>query len=207
MNLDRDSLARILKRADQTPRMRWRTPDRALRPAAVLVPLLQGESGYRVLLTRRSDHLRDHAGQVSFPGGRIEAGDGSPEAAALREAEEEVGLLPANVDVVGALPPLQTGTGFMIHPVVGLVREAFVARPEPGEVAETFEVPLAFFLDPANHKPHIYEHGGRSYRLHAMPYEDYYIWGATAAILRELYELVRDYGVPEGTAAGLHDGR
>ena len=202
LDLDRNSLARILRRADQTPRMRWTGDSAVLRPAAVLVPLLGGPGQYRVLLTRRSSQLRDHAGQISFPGGRIEPDDAGPEAAALREAYEEVGLEPALVDVVGTLPPLQTGTGFMIHPFVGLIADRFEVRRDPAEVEEVFEVPLEFFLDPSNHKPHLFEHEGRSYRLHAMPYDDYYIWGATAAILREFYELIRDHRSPDTRLGG-----
>ena len=165
-------------------------PDQLLE-AAVLVPLVERPSGLNVVLTRRSEALNRHAGQISFPGGRVDRTDHSPLAAALREAHEEVGLVPARVQVLGSMPRYPTGTGFMIHPFVGYVRESGLLVPEPSEVAEIFEVPLAFFLDPANHHPHRFERDGRVYHLHAMPYGDYYIWGATAAILRELYTRLR----------------
>jgi len=163
-----------------------------LRRAAVLVALIARANGLHVLLTRRSEALRDHAGQISFPGGCIEPSDASPQAAALREAMEEVGLAPERVEILGAMPPYQTATGFIIHPSVGLVQHPGMLRADPDEVAEIFEVPLAFFLDPRNHQPHVLEHEGRQYRLHAMPYRDYYIWGATAGILRQLYHLLDD---------------
>ncbi|WP_435101193.1 CoA pyrophosphatase [Arhodomonas sp. AD133] len=164
----------------------------SLHPAAVLVPLVERESGLNVVLTRRTAHLRAHAGQISFPGGRIEAHDESSLAAALREAEEEVGLVPEAVELVGRLPVYPTGTGFRIDPWVGIIAPSVTLVPDPGEVAEIFEVPLAFVLDPANHRPHSLDRGGRRYRLCAIPYGDYYIWGATAAILRDLYRLLAD---------------
>ncbi len=161
-----------------------------IQPAAVLLPLMAGDDGLEVLLTRRSADLRQHAGQISFPGGRIDSTDASPEAAALREAQEEVGLPPSRVEVLGSMRPYQTGTGYLVHPVVGFVEEAVRLRPNPAEVDEIFQVPLAFFLNPANHHPHVIEREGRTYHLHAMPYKDYYIWGATAAILLEFYKLL-----------------
>lgn len=160
----------------------------SLRPAAVLVPLVDRDQGMNVILTRRSEALRDHAGQISFPGGRIEADDPSPHMAALREAEEEIGVTPSQVDIVGELPQYRTGTGFLVHPVVGFVDAAAAFQPCPVEVAEVFEVPLAFILDPANHRPHEFHHDGRVHLLQAMPYGEYFIWGATAAILIELYQ-------------------
>lgn len=158
-----------------------------LTPAAVLVALIERPSGFQVLLTRRTEHLRDHAGQISFPGGRIEPEDAGAEAAALREAEEEVGLPPSQVEIVGRLPVYPLRTGYLVHPVVAFVAPPLRLLPDPYEVAEIFEVPLEFFLDPDNHKPHEIEHQGELFRLYAMPYKDYYIWGATAAILRDLY--------------------
>jgi len=159
-------------------------------PAAVLVPLVPRERGFTVLLTRRNEHLRDHAGQISFPGGRIEPDDPSPEAAALREAEEEVGLRPGEVEVIGRLGRYRTGTGFLVHPVVGIVDPVAKVRAEPAEVAEVFEVPLEFFLDSDNHRPHVIQHDGRRHRYYAMPYREYYIWGATAGILHGLYKIL-----------------
>ncbi|MEX0732030.1 MAG: CoA pyrophosphatase [Aquisalimonadaceae bacterium] len=162
------------------------------RAAAVLIALIPRREGYSVLLTRRSEHLREHAGQISFPGGRIDDGDVSAQAAALREAQEEVGLDPERVELVGAMAPYQTITGFIIYPFVGVVEDPGELRPEPGEVAEIFEVPLDFLMNPVNHRPHIVDRGGRQYRLHAMPYKDYYIWGVTAAILRQLYVILKN---------------
>lgn len=161
-------------------------------PAAVLVPLIEREEGFNVLLTRRTETLRSHAGQISFPGGRIEPDDESVEAAALRESLEEIGLSPASVEIVGRLGRWRTNTGFIVYPVVGLIEPPVTLRPDPGEVAEIFEVPLAFLLDPANHQPHVIEREGQRYELVAMPYGDYFIWGATAAMLHNLYQALVD---------------
>ncbi len=159
-------------------------------PAAVLVPLVERPDGLRVVLTRRTDHLRLHAGQISFPGGRIEAGDACARAAALREAEEEIGLAPSQVEVLATLPRYRTGTGFVITPLAGLVATGAVFRADPFEVAEVFEVPLAFALDPANHRPMEHAARGRRYLLHSIPYRHYFIWGATAGMLRDLSRLL-----------------
>lgn len=167
-----------------------------LRNAAVLVPLIDRPDGVHVLLTRRSEFLNKHAGQVSFPGGRIEPSDATPLAAALRETEEEIGLAAPQIQVLGGLPRYPTITGFMIHPYVGFVRESGLLVPQPEEVAEIFEVPLGFLLDPANHRPHQVEHQGRTYHVDAMPYGEYFIWGATAAIFRAFYDRLRA-GAPE----------
>ncbi len=158
-----------------------------LKPAAVLVPLVERPDGFHVLLTRRTETLRSHAGQISFPGGRIESTDASVEAAALREAQEEIGLSPDRVEILGRLGRYTTGTGYLVYPVVAVVAPPLSLRPDPAEVAEIFEVPLSFLLDPRNHRPHRMEYQGRVYNLVAMPYGDYYIWGATAAMLRNLY--------------------
>lgn len=160
--------------------------------AAVLIPLVAHEEGVSIMLTERAAHLHDHAGQISFPGGRIESSDASPVAAALREAQEETGLLPDMVQVLGSMPPYMTATGFAITPVVALVTPGFVLAPDPFEVAEVFEVPLSFIGDPANHRLH---HAnlpdGRVRQFYSMPWQRHFIWGATAAMLRNLYYLLR----------------
>lgn len=160
--------------------------DRILRPAAVLVPIVERPEGETVLLTLRSDHLNDHAGQVAFPGGRVDEGDAGPAHTALREAQEEVGLGPEFVDVIGALDIYETRTGFSITPVVGMVAPGFNLVLDEFEVAEAFEVPLAFFLDPANHTMDSQFWKGAMRHYYDMPYEGFRIWGATAAMLVNL---------------------
>jgi 8-oxo-dGTP pyrophosphatase MutT (NUDIX family) len=164
------------------------------RQAAVLVPLvLRGESGPTVLLTRRTEHLHHHPGQISFPGGGMETNDATPEATALREAQEEIGLPPEGVELIGRLPDYLTGTGFHVTPVVGLLHPPLSLELDHFEVAEAFEVPLAHFLDPANHRRHTLRlKGGETRRFHAMPYGDYFIWGATAGMLMTLYRLLTE---------------
>lgn len=159
-----------------------------LTPAAVLFPIVQRGSGQTVLLTQRTAHLRDHAGQISFPGGRVEADDPSPVATALRETEEEIGLARKHVEILGFLPEYHTGTGFRVTPVVALLTPPFDLSPDPFEVAEVFEVPLAFLLDPANHQRHSLHYRGALRHFFAMPYGDYFIWGATAGMIRSLSE-------------------
>lgn len=157
-----------------------------LAPAAVLVPLVLREEGLSVLLTRRSRHLAHHPGQISFPGGRIDAGDAGPEAAALREATEEIALPASRVEVLGRLPDFPVGTGFLISPVVGLVRPPLDLRASPAEVDEIFEAPLAFLLNQGNHQRHAFPGEKRHYW--SIPWKHYAIWGATAGILRGLSE-------------------
>lgn len=159
-----------------------------LTPAAVLVPIVDRGSELTVILTRRTDDLPDHAGQISFPGGRLEPGDTGPEDAALRETEEEIGLGRAHVTLLGRLDEYVTGTGFSVIPVVGLVEPPFTLTPDAREVAETFEVPLDFLMNPANHEYHERVIRGRDRHFYAMPYGDYFIWGATAGMLMNLYE-------------------
>jgi 8-oxo-dGTP pyrophosphatase MutT (NUDIX family) len=168
----------------------------ALAPASVLVPLVQRPDGLKVLLTQRTDHLRDHAGQISFPGGRVEAHDIDAVAAALREAEEEVGLPRSAVDVIGRLPHYTTVTKYVVTPVVALVRPPFTLQLDAFEVAEAFEVPLSFLMTPAHHQRHEFEFQGQRRQFLSMPWESrgndgvprrYFIWGATAAMLRNLY--------------------
>ncbi|GAB1391246.1 MAG: hypothetical protein AMXMBFR78_22550 [Rubrivivax sp.] len=173
-------------------------PDRAPARAAVLVGLVPREDALHVLLTRRTEHLRDHAGQISFPGGRSEPEDGSAEATALREAQEEVGLLPGHVEVLGRLPEYTTITRFVVTPVVALVQPSLQLHPDPQEVAEAFEVPLPFLMTPAHHRRHVYHFDGGDRQFLSMPWRsptamqrEYFIWGATAAMLRNLYHFLR----------------
>ena len=163
----------------------WRS-DREIRPAAVLVPVVKREHGLTVLFTRRTAHLNDHAGQISFPGGRSEPGDKSAAETALREAAEEIGLAPAQVEVLGELSQYVTVTGYRVTPVVGLVTPPLELRLDEFEVAEVFEVPLEFLLDPANHQRNSVVHEGRERLYYAIPYQQYYIWGATAGMLMNL---------------------
>lgn len=166
------------------------------RPAAVLVPIVLHAAGPAVLLTQRTVHLRQHSGQVAFPGGRYEPADRTPVRTALREAQEEVGLDPTRVEVIGRLPEYLTGTGFQVTPVVGLIAPDFEVRPDPQEVAEVFEVPLGFLMDPRHHQRRLIEVAGVRRVFWAMPWRpdpaagEYFIWGATAAMLRNLYRLL-----------------
>lgn len=164
------------------------------RPAAVLVPLIVREEGVSVLLTQRTAHLHDHAGQISFPGGRVEEEDPTPVATALRESFEEIGLAPDAVEVVGTLPQYVTATSYLVTPVVGLIEREFSLALDDFEVAEAFEVPLAFLMDPAHHERRRFEQGTLSRTFYAMPYtaaRRYFIWGATAAMLRNFYHFLR----------------
>jgi len=163
--------------------------ERPLRPAAVLIPVVDHPEP-TVLLTQRSAHLNDHAGQISFPGGKIEATDASPLDAALRETEEEVGLSREFIDPIGYLDLYGTSFGFRIVPTVARVRPGFELRINPAEVDDAFEVPLAFLMDPANHQVHSKEFRGMERSFYAMPFGERYIWGATAGILRVLYERI-----------------
>lgn len=167
-------------------------PAGALTPAAVLVPIVEHAEGMTVLLTQRTDHLNDHAGQVSFPGGKIDDTDADEIEAALRETHEEVGIEPDRVEVIGRLDDYITGTGFTITPVVGLLEPGFTVTPDPFEVADVFEVPLAFFLDAANHHRESRFWKGRQRHFYVMPYEDRYIWGATAGMLVNLYDALKE---------------
>jgi 8-oxo-dGTP pyrophosphatase MutT (NUDIX family) len=173
------------------------TNDTPLVPSAVLVGLVMRDAP-TVLLTRRAMHLSDHPGQISFPGGRVEPGDEDPYATALREAHEEVGLPPEKVRKLGCLPEYTTGTGFSITPVVGLVDPHFEPRLDASEVAEVFEVPLSFLMTPAHHRRHEVDAFGRRrafWSMHWHPaqqegHDGYFIWGATAAMLRNLYRFL-----------------
>jgi 8-oxo-dGTP pyrophosphatase MutT (NUDIX family) len=149
----------------------------------VLLGLVARPAGPAILLTQRTAHLKDHAGQISLPGGRIEETDADARAAALREAQEEIGLDPARVEALGELPTYDTITGFRIHPVVGWIEPPIELVPDPFEVADLFEVPLAFALDRRNHERDSYERDGRQRHFFVLRWQDRYIWGATAGIL------------------------
>ena len=159
------------------------------RHASVLVPIVVGPE-LSLLLTRRTSHLSNHAGQISFPGGRAEASDADAVDTALREANEEIGLAREQVEVIGYLPKYFTVTRYEVTPVVALVHPPFAITPDPNEVAEAFEVPLEFILDPANHQKRSRPWEGRTRHFYAMPYGRHFIWGATAAMLRNLYHFM-----------------
>lgn len=192
--IDLDSLRRLFsapRREGAVPAAyagETRHPGGEVRPAAVLMPLVDRSQGLTVLFTRRTAHLRSHAGQISFPGGRSEPQDASPAETALRETREEIGLDASRVEVLGFLPSqYTTRSGFIVTPVVGAVRPPFELRPDKSEVDEVFEVPLAFLMDPANHRQGSIVVEGETRHFHAIPYDDYYIWGVTAGILMHFY--------------------
>ena len=196
--MDRDRIIERLNRGraskgrgdhDLNPDMH---PSGSLVPAAVLVPLVPRQAGMTVLLTQRTDHLHDHAGQISFPGGRIEISDTSPADAAIRETVEEVGVEPHRIELIGELDPYVTRTGYAVTPVVGFVLPPFTVRPDPFEVADVFEVPLGFILDPANLQRHSRVYEGKERHFYALPYEERYIWGATAGMLVNLAQVLND---------------
>lgn len=164
------------------------------KPASVLVPIVAHPGRLTVLFTQRTAHLKAHSGQVSFPGGRAEPGDASPEFTALRESEEEIGLKPERVEILARMPDYVTRTGYRVTPVVGLLVPPLALVPDPREVQEIFEVPLAFLLDPANHRRRTRELMGRTVGFYEMPYRseegERYIWGATAGMIVNLYRLL-----------------
>ncbi len=163
---------------------------RKLRPAGVLVAFQPGANGLDLVLTKRSSRLRHHPGQIAFPGGKVDAGDADETAAALREAHEEVGLPPGHVTLLGRLPVHETVTGFLVTPVVGLIHTPFEPRAEPGEVDEVFAVPFAHVTDPGRFVIEARRWRGQRRRYYTVPYGPYYIWGATARILRGLAERI-----------------
>jgi 8-oxo-dGTP pyrophosphatase MutT (NUDIX family) len=158
-----------------------------LRDAAVLIPIIQRPGGLNVILTRRPEHFTNHPGQVAFPGGRIDPPDAGPVEAALREADEEIGLAPSLVDVRGVLAPFATGTGFKIYPVVGLVASSFQVRINPDEVTEAFEVPFAFLMNPSNHHQKAGDFRGQTRNYYEILFQGHRIWGVTAHIIVKLH--------------------
>jgi 8-oxo-dGTP pyrophosphatase MutT (NUDIX family) len=163
-------------------------PERRLRPAAVLIPVL----GASVILTKRASHLKHHPGQIALPGGKIDDSDGDAAAAALREAREEIGLDPANVALIAELPAHETVTGYTVTPILAQVRAEFRAVPEAGEVAEVFRVPLDFLMEPANYRVEGRRWRGTRRNYYVAPFGPYYIWGATARILKSLADRVAE---------------
>ncbi len=164
---------------DRLPRL----PERSTVAAAVLIPIVVRSDGLHIVLTQRTVHLRDHAGQISFPGGRIEPDDVSAYSAALREAQEEIGLLPHGVRILGSLRPYLTVTGYKVYPIVGWIDKPAPYKPDPFEVDEVFEVPLDFILCKSNHCRESMVRDGRTRYFYVLPYQNRYIWGATAAML------------------------
>jgi len=159
--------------------------------AAVLIPLLLQPNGLSVLLTQRTTHLRDHGGQISFPGGRMDPEDAGPNETALRESEEEIGLERERVEIIGQLPEYLTVSGYCVTPIIGLVKPQAEYILDEFEVADIFEVPLSFLMDPANHQVRVWQSEQGSRRFYSMPYEGRFIWGATAGMLRNLYHLLK----------------
>jgi 8-oxo-dGTP pyrophosphatase MutT (NUDIX family) len=170
--------------------------NRPLTPAAVLVPLVRRPEGWTMLLTQRTHSMPTHPGQISFPGGRIQPGDADAVAAAIRETVEETGLPAEFIRPVGGFDLYRTGTGYSISPIVACVEPGFSLSPDPREVDEVFETPLEFLMNPLNHQRHERELGGRLRSYYAMPYGDRYIWGATAGMIRVLYERLYGEGRP-----------
>jgi 8-oxo-dGTP pyrophosphatase MutT (NUDIX family) len=173
----------------------WRqlAQQQPVRAAAVLIGIVLRDTGPTLLLTQRNADLTDHPGQISFPGGRVEESDASPVETALRETEEEIGLARSHIEIIGRLPQYRTGTGYNVTPVVGLITPPFDLQPDVREVAEVFEVPLAFLMNGRNHQRHVVELPGQSVRrsFYSMPFKQYFIWGATAAMIRNLFHLLR----------------
>lgn len=182
-----DRIARDVARSDRDLNPDWPVMEMEYRAAAVLAPIVKRPDGWTLMFTERAADLASHAGQISFPGGRVEDGESLVDAA-LREAEEEIALARRYVEPIGGFDAYETGTGFRIAPIVAFVQPGFTLNPDPREVASVFEVPFDFFMDEANHERREGEWRGRTGAYYAMPYGDHFIWGATAAMIRALYE-------------------
>ncbi|MDP7625387.1 MAG: CoA pyrophosphatase [Rhodospirillales bacterium] len=170
----------------QEERNEWVAGGKPLIPAAVLVPLVVHEDGLNVMLTKRTDHLNNHGGQISFPGGRVDDSDRDALHTALRETEEEVGLHSKDIEIIGELDEYIVGTGYLVNPIIGVIEPPFELTLHEGEVAEVFEVPLEFLITPENMKRHAREFEGIKRHYFAITWEEYFIWGATAGMLRNL---------------------
>lgn len=184
--------AQARTRSDRDLNPDWIEPDVELKPAAVLAPIVKRREGWTMLFTQRAEETPAHPGQISFPGGRVHANDRSPLETALRETREEIGLASHFIEPLGAWDLYETGTGFRITPIVGLVEPGFELTLDPREVAGVFEAPLSFLFDPANHERREGVWKGATRAYYAMPYQDRFIWGATAGMIRALWE--RLYG-------------
>ena len=165
--------------------------DALLTPAVVLVPLVVKEKTITILLTKRNKNLPHHPGQISFPGGRVDTSDKTPKETALREVKEEIGIDRGNIKVIGSLDAYETRTGFSVIPLVGFVYPPYQILPDPDEVAEVFEVPLSFCMNPDNHLQHQRRFKGELRRFYALTYNEYFIWGATAGMIVNLYDLLK----------------
>jgi 8-oxo-dGTP pyrophosphatase MutT (NUDIX family) len=185
-----ESLAADLT-VDQVAELRRHLPQQWTR-AAVMVPLVERPAGLTVLLTQRAAHLKAHPGQISFPGGRLEAHDAGPWEAALREAREEIGLAPERALLAGYLRDQMVLTGYLITPAVAFVRPGFELKLDTTEVEDAFEVPLEFVLDPINHVASTRVFAGQTFTTHDIPYGDRHIWGATAGVLLSLYQMLQE---------------
>jgi len=186
--------AEDLRKLKQADRNAWIRGDLPLIPAAVLVALINRPGGMTVLLTKRTEHLSSHAGQISFPGGRTDDSDRDARHTALRETEEEVGLGPESIEVVGQLDNYIVGTGYLVTPIIGIIEPPVDYNAHDHEVAEIFEPPLKFLMDPVNMKRHSREVNDVTRNFFAVTWKDYYIWGATAGMLRNLSEIIWDEG-------------
>ena len=187
-----DALEFAIARNDFDPRAAELSAVATFAPAAVLAPVVRRPGGFTMLLTQRSANMPSHAGQVAFPGGRVQAEDRGVVDAALRETFEETGVAPEFVTPVGGFGAFRTGTNFVITPIVAFVEPGFTLAPDPREVDAVFETPLAFLMDAANHERHARDFEGKRREYYAMPWEDRYIWGVTAGLIKALYD--RLYG-------------